>query len=1798
MKLTTLFVLIFTFFSSIAQTNVSGDISGTWSSLNSPYLINGDVTIQNASILTIEPGTEIRFTGQYKFTVNGTLIANGTVNDSIIFTRHEITEESRGKGIKFLNSFADTSELSYCIVEYGNASGYGNDGSGGGIFVFNSNILIDRSTIRYNNAKSYGGGITLYSYYNAYFTVLRNSRIENNTDGGGNSTYDGGGGVYAGGVGNPSSVALIANNLIINNIDDRTSAPNSEGGGGILLSSGDFTVINNTIYGNSSPKGSGILTRDGYEGDIINNIVWGNTGSANEEQIAIQTGWNLGGTIPVGLNIHYNCIQEEGIIAVYRNTPDTPEYTTGVGNFQNNPLFIDTTNANFHLLNNSPCINSGDLLTDTAYFSVDIDSNNRIYDDTIDMGAYEYQYEDVTIDADFYSSRNTGAAPSNIKFTDLSTGIPTIWEWDFDSDGTIDSYLRNPEYLYTVPGTYTVTFTSKNATQQNTEIKTDYIIIYPEEDWTELFPATSPHKRWYHDMSYCGNGKSLLFGGNWEAGWDWAYDTKTWIYDITDSSWTNMQTPNPPSGRSLHSMAYLGGDKVLLYGGNNGSNETWIYDYSDNTWTQKTNETTPLTTYGSNMSYLKYGKVLLFGGYGGLDNNGRNNETWIYDLSTNTWSKQHPVNDVAPAAREGYGIAYMGNDSIILFGGGLWNYQNNNETWLYDYNTNTWTQKQSAVSPSGREYFGMASIGNKKAVVYSGASGSDETWVYDLTTDQWTEKTYQYLQPSSRYGLSLVETSMNGSSLPILFGGKASDAQNDTWDFETGEIINPELTASFIGYNPIGVYPLTIQFEDLSFDNVSSWQWDFENDGTYDSFIQTPSLVYSIPGNYSIKLVVSDGTSYDTIIRNDYINVVNLIPRFESDTTMMYTQSSIQFSDLTIGTPTTWLWDFGDGETSTTQNPSHTYQNTGTYSVSLTVSDIYGDTTLVKSNLIHIYPSDHMWGTITENTNWCLDTVFVAGNVYLTNAKTLTICPGTVVKFLGHYKVNINGTLLAVGTVQDSILFVPEDTYTGWHGLRFNDTPATNDSSIIKYCNFRYGKAINDSTNNYGSGGAVYVYKYDKIRIENSHFTYNNADVDGGCIYLREADIKITNSLFDFNTARSAGAIMISESAAVLDRLTLMNNVVNSEWYSSGGALYFGGYQSNAVVSNCLISNNTATKSAGGIYMWACSPLLINNTIVNNKATGNYGGAIFSNGATPTIKNTIIWGNEAPSYSQIKGNITSMEYSDVQGGGFPGMGNIDVNPKFVNSVNGVGHQYTGTAANWKLKYNSPCINRGDPSSDTSIYKKDLSGKKRILMKFIDIGCHENGLQWMGEISSEWSDAGNWYERDIPNDSSNITITNYAINDPIISSDVTINSLRLEDSSIITVSSSSILTISHNFQTNNSPPNLPNSPLPLNGSIGQFINTILSWSCSDPDGDILTYDIYFGTSTPPPQVATAQSDTTYDPGTLNDSTTYYWKVVAHDNYGNTTVGDVWEFTCLTNQPPNQPVNPIPADSSINQSLTVDLYWSCSDPEGDTLNYDVYFGTDSIPVLEASTITDTTYNPGSLDYDSVYYWKIVAHDNHNNSTVGDIWQFSTVNQASWSCGDTLVDARDGQSYTTVQIGIQCWMAENLNVGTRIDGIIEQTDNTIVEKYCIANSNTNCDIYGGLYQWNEMMQYTTTEGVQGICPDGWHLPTDSAWTFLTDSLGGTNVAGGKMKETGTNHWYSPNTGATNLSGFTALPGSFRNQGGELGNIGTNAFLWSSSYELSIYAWIRLLSNNNDNADRYYTYKTRGLSVRCLKD
>ena len=199
-------------------------------------------------------------------------------------------------------------------------------------------------------------------------------------------------------------------------------------------------------------------------------------------------------------------------------------------------------------------------------------------------------------------------------------------------------------------------------------------------------------------------------------------------------------------------------------------------------------------------------------------------------------------------------------------------------------------------------------------------------------------------------------------------------------------------------------------------------------------------------------------------------------------------------------------------------------------------------------------------------------------------------------------------------------------------------------------------------------------------------------------------------------------------------------------------------------------------------------------------------------------------------------------------------------------------------------------------------------------------------------------------------------------------------------------------------------------------------------------------------------------------------------------------------------------------------------------------------------------------------------------------------------------TTVTDIDGNVYHTVTIGTQVWMVENLKTtkyrnGDPIPNVTDNLNwsNLTTGAYCNYNNNSNnSTTYGRLYNW-----YAVNDN-RNIAPTGWHIPSDAEWDILKTFLGDPNTAGGKLKETGTSHWLSPNTGATNEYNFTGLPGEWRsNVDGSFSPLGgCNGYWWSGTEKDASSSWFRNVNYNAATIYIFYTHKASAASVRCVKD
>jgi len=247
------------------------------------------------------------------------------------------------------------------------------------------------------------------------------------------------------------------------------------------------------------------------------------------------------------------------------------------------------------------------------------------------------------------------------------------------------------------------------------------------------------------------------------------------------------------------------------------------------------------------------------------------------------------------------------------------------------------------------------------------------------------------------------------------------------------------------------------------------------------------------------------------------------------------------------------------------------------------------------------------------------------------------------------------------------------------------------------------------------------------------------------------------------------------------------------------------------------------------------------------------------------------------------------------------------------------------------------------------------------------------------------------------------------------------------------------------------------------------------------------------------------------------------------------------------------------------------------------------------------------------DTIYIMKsgaIAGQYNVNTEVDSVIFYKPTIEETT---SGTFIDSRDGNEYNWVQIGDQVWMAENLAYLPSVNMVADGSEDAAGSYYYVygydgtnvpdAKATDNYATYGVLYNWTAAMEgeassTTNPSGIQGVCPAGWHLPSDAEWTELTDYLGGTSVAGGKLKETGTTHWASPNTGATNETGFTALPGGNRGSNGTFGDIGGGGSWWSATEYGATYARRRDMNYGYSGVYRDRYSKEVGFSVRCVRD
>ncbi len=526
-------------------------------------------------------------------------------------------------------------------------------------------------------------------------------------------------------------------------------------------------------------------------------------------------------------------------------------------------------------------------------YTITLISGNNYGSDTLIVNDYITVYSLIPA-AGFAANKTTINQGDEIIFSDQSTNSPTSWEWDFGDGNTSTS--QNPAHTYLAPGNYTIKLTAGNSYGSDTIIKEDYITVYPSNVPLADFSA---------NKTTINESDAVTFS-------DQSTNTPTsWEWDFGDGNISNTQNPT-------HTYFSPGIYTVKL---------TVVNSFGSDSRTKQNyitvNSLAPIAGFSANTSTINQGDDITFS-----DQSGNSPTSWKWDFGDGSTSTiQNPSHTYMTAGVFSVNlIAFntFGSDTIVK--------ENfiivNSSVPVADFSTNT-----TAINQGDEITFSDQSINTPTAWEWDFGDGS-------TSSVQNPSHTYS---TSGLYSIKLIVINTYGS---------------DTIVKENFITVNSSVPVANFSANTTAINQGDeIIFSDQSANTPTAWEWDFGDGET--STIQNPTHTYSTSGSYSIQLIAVNTFGSDTIVRENFISVNSSVPvaEFSANTTAINQGDEIIFSDQSANSPTSWEWDFGDGEISTIQNPSHTYSTSGSYSVQLIAVNTFGSDTIVKENFISVNTS-------------------------------------------------------------------------------------------------------------------------------------------------------------------------------------------------------------------------------------------------------------------------------------------------------------------------------------------------------------------------------------------------------------------------------------------------------------------------------------------------------------------------------------------------------------------------------------------------------------------------------------------------------------------------------------------------------------------------------------------------------------------------------------------------------------------------------------------------------------------------
>jgi uncharacterized protein (TIGR02145 family) len=977
------------------------------------------------------------------------------------------------------------------------------------------------------------------------------------------------------------------------------------------------------------------------------------------------------------------------------------------------------------------------------------------------------------------------------------------------------------------------------------------------------------------------------------------------------------------------------------------------------------------------------------------------------------------------------------------------------------------------------------------------------------------------------------------------------------------------------------------------FGYIVKWKWEF-GDGSSQTvwFPNGPSVCHTFVDAalaHIVRLTVTSSTGCSHFIEHMVSSVPLPIADFDFSTIRCAGQL-VQFGDLSQtnggGQVTSWLWNFGDpssggNNTSTLQNPAHIFMTSGTYNVSLIISNASNCIdTVVKSIIINQIPlliNSPQSKQICNNTNTNIPLISdVTGALFTWTATGSSLLVSGYANSTNPANL-INQTLVNSGFTTETVTY-----------------------HITPHANGCVGPVTN-----------YFVTVYPSPNLSNNPLNKTQCNNTTTNLTLTS---NVTGTLFTWTCTPSSANVSgftNSTTPTTLINQTLINTGYNNETVSYHLTPHANGC--NGLVTDYVVTVYPVPDlSNNPLTMQVC-----NNTPTNQTLTSHVAGTLFTwtaTGSSPLVS----------GYSDNAIPTVSLNQTLVNSGLNAEYVTYHITPH-TNGCNGPVTDYVVTVVS------SPDVYFNPPAQ--TVCSQQISS--------IQVLSHVPGttFTWTASASSPnlsgySNSAGNMIAQTVTNSGITVETVTYtvyptawgcppgapqnvvlsvnpkpAVTNPVTTfqqcsaaiTNIVLQSSVPGSSYTWTASGSSLLVSGFSAGAGNK----IQQTLINTGFNIETVTYNVTPSANSCPGDPKSFtvnvfpvpDVYF---TPPSQTICPLQTSNITNNSHVSGATYSWTAS-----GSSVL--VTGYSAGSGNMIQQPLNNTgynietvtyqiaPAANgcpgiSSNVVVTVDPAPVVSF----TLCVDPVTTTDAQPIkLKGGNPVNGTYSGrgvssailypalAGVGMDTIYY----AYTNTYGCSRNNFLVISIISPLPFNCGSSITDPRDNKQYPTVQIGTQCWMAANLDYGQQLSSSLTQRDNCLVEKYCYNDNPGNCVSSGGLYQWDELMKYDNSPAIQGLCPPGWHIPAENEWNTLFSFYISNGFAGSPLKSTG-------------YSGFNAyLDGArFKNVNWNFLNFAT--FFWSSTSHGPYKAWVHGMNDYNPSVSFYPSSRSNAFQVRCIKD